>query len=62
VVKNGEIIKAQGYGVADDDRKMPAQTDTGRPHTARGITGRIPIGVARRRAARFLLTIRPLPR
>jgi CubicO group peptidase (beta-lactamase class C family) len=28
VVKNGQIIKAQGYGVADDEGRTPAQTDT----------------------------------
>jgi len=28
VIRNGTIIKAQGYGVADDERKTPASTDT----------------------------------
>jgi D-alanyl-D-alanine carboxypeptidase len=28
VMKNGQIVKAQGYGVADDQRRTPAQTDT----------------------------------
>lgn len=28
VVKNGEIVKAEGYGVADRERKIPATADT----------------------------------
>jgi D-alanyl-D-alanine carboxypeptidase len=28
VVKNGELIKAEGYGLADKDRKVPAARDT----------------------------------
>jgi D-alanyl-D-alanine carboxypeptidase len=28
VVKNGEIVKAEGYGLADRDRKIPATRDT----------------------------------
>jgi len=28
VIKNGRIIKAQGYGMADDERRTPAATDT----------------------------------
>ena len=28
VMKNGQIIKAEGYGVADDERGTPARTDT----------------------------------
>src|SRR6266508_6275683 len=28
VMKNGQIVKAQGYGMADDERGTPTQTDT----------------------------------